>query len=562
MKKNLPSLIQVCMCLFSLVSRAQVPVANFTISPNPVCSGNVIQITDLSTGNPTSWTYTMGGFGPNGTTLTVQNPTLALNAAGVYSITLIATNGSGASVPVTQTFQVLASPIVQINPQNQNTCLGGAITTVSVLTPGPGGTSNTFSWSTGATTATLAVTPTVTTIYTCVVTSTNGCFSTRMATINITTPTASITSNPVMLCPGSLATLIATGQQPGPFTYSWTPSANTRSIATNSAGVYDVTVTNGNGCTASVSYTLGTSTTLSMNATANPTLVCTGNTATLSGQGASTYSWSNGATTPNMTVSPGGATTFTVYGQLGTCTGSATIFLPVSFAPTLVATSNPVSMCAGGSATLTATGAVTYTWLPNIVSSVTVVSPQSSTTYTVRGTNPGCPARGTTVNVVVLPSPAVNIAGSATTIVCAGESIALAASGALNYAWNTGATVAVILVSPAVTTTYSVLGTSANGCTATAAMTQSVSDCSAILERSQFGGISLFPNPSKGDFKISTTDDADIMIADLNGKVVTSVYLRSDNERTLHVNGINPGIYFIVVNANGKVTREKLVVIE
>src|SRR5436190_15968819 len=150
MKKNLQTLIPVCMCLFSFVLRAQVPLANFTISPNPVCSGNVIQITDLSTNSPTSWTYTMGGLGPTGTTLTAQNPTLILNVAGVYSITLIATNGSGASVPVTHTFQVLASPNAQLNPQNQNTCLGGSVNTLSVFTVCPVNGSITYSWSTGA----------------------------------------------------------------------------------------------------------------------------------------------------------------------------------------------------------------------------------------------------------------------------------------------------------------------------------------------------------------------------------------------------------------------------
>ena len=56
-------------------------------------------------------------------------------------------------------------------------------------------------------------------------------------------------------------------------------------------------------------------------------------------------------------------------------------------APTITATSSRTLMCIGESATLTASGATSYTWNPGGTGSSIVVSPTSNTTYTVTGIN-------------------------------------------------------------------------------------------------------------------------------------------------------------------------------
>src|SRR5207248_389857 len=128
----------------------------------PVCSGtiNPVQITDMSTNSPTSWSYTMTGAAP--ATSTLQNPMITYAAAGTYSITLVATNGSGSSAPAVKTITVLASPNAFINPALQNMCVGGGPLVFTDATFGP---AITFSWSTGATTNSISVSPSVTTSY-------------------------------------------------------------------------------------------------------------------------------------------------------------------------------------------------------------------------------------------------------------------------------------------------------------------------------------------------------------------------------------------------------------
>src|SRR5437763_145194 len=110
MKKQLQKTIVALSFIFSSTVFGQVPVASFSINPNPVCSGtiNPVQITDMSTNSPTSWSYTMTGAAP--ATSTLQNPMITYAAAGTYSITLVATNGSGSSAPAVKTITVLASP--------------------------------------------------------------------------------------------------------------------------------------------------------------------------------------------------------------------------------------------------------------------------------------------------------------------------------------------------------------------------------------------------------------------------------------------------------------------
>jgi len=69
------------------------PVAGFTADKTSVISGDQVRYTDSSTNSPTSWAWTFPGGTPG--TSTLQNPTVIYSSAGVYSVTLKATNASG-----------------------------------------------------------------------------------------------------------------------------------------------------------------------------------------------------------------------------------------------------------------------------------------------------------------------------------------------------------------------------------------------------------------------------------------------------------------------------------
>src|SRR5258706_5380955 len=76
--------------------------------------------------------------------------------------------------------------------------------------------------------------------------------------------------------------------------------------------------------------------------------------------------------------------------------------------------------------------------------------------------------------LLTILSPNVTISASPSSVICAGASTTLTASGASTYRWNTGATTASITVSPATTTPYTVTGTNSIGCSKTASITVTV----------------------------------------------------------------------------------------
>ncbi len=139
--------------------------------------------------------------------------------------------------------------------------------------------------------------------------------------------------------------------------------------------------------------------------------------------GQTTYSWSNGATTPSITVSPTTTTTYTctVTDPSGTsCVATQTI--TVNPIPNVNAGAD-ISVCSGSTATLTATGATTYVWDNNIQNGV-AFTPTATTTYTVTGTSNGCTATDA-VTVTVVPTPTIT---TTNTSVCAGQSTTLTAN--------------------------------------------------------------------------------------------------------------------------------------
>lgn len=121
------------------------------------------------------------------------------------------------------------------------------------------------------------------------------------------------------------------------------------------------------------------------------------------------------------------------------------------------------SLCAGQSTTLTASGAISYTWNTTSTNSSIIVSPTLNTYYSLASNaNPTCPISITTT-VSVYPNPTISIAGNF--LICIGETVTLSASGANSYQWNTSVNSPSISVTPVVNTTYSTVGTTTNGCT-------------------------------------------------------------------------------------------------
>jgi gliding motility-associated-like protein len=302
---------------------------------------------------------------------------------------------------------------------------------------------------------------------------------TRFYTVTVA-PVPTLTVNSPTICAGASTTLNAAGG----VSYTWSPATGLSgtsgaSVTANPAATttYTLTGANAGGCTSSVTLVVTVNPGLTLNA--NSPTTCPGNTVALTATGATTYTWSPGATlsaTNGATVNafPASTTVYTITGTTGTCTGTTTS--TVTIGGFLSPTVNSPSYCPGGSAVLTAAGGTTYTWSPagglsgTSGASVTA-SPATTTTYTINAASGGCTGSVTAV-VTVNPLPPVTATGNT---ICNGAGpVNITGGGAVTYTWDSGSTANPQSVNPAATTNYTVTGTDANGCVNTSTCTVNV----------------------------------------------------------------------------------------
>ena len=380
---------------------------------------------------------------PDGST---DNP-LIVSPASTTTYTVTGTSG-GCSGTATSTVTVNPQPSVSVN--SPTICSGGSATLTAI-----GATS--YLWDTGSTGNPLTVSPGTTTTYT--VTGTTGvCSGTATATVTVSSSLNVMVNSPT-ICAGQNATITATGAT----TYVWSDGSTDNPLVVSPASTINYTVTGTSlACSGTATSTITVNPVPVVNV--NSPAVCSGTAATLTATGATTYLWNNGSTDNPLTVSPSVTATYTVTGTDLGCSANATSTVTVNPAPT-VAVNSP-TICVGDAATLTATGASTYLWSTGETTDQISVSPVSSTTYTVSGTDLGCSS--TVTSIVTVNQTTVTLLPTAAAI-CEGESIPLSASGATSYSWSpaTGLSSSsgnTVMANPLVTTTYTITGTD-NGCT-------------------------------------------------------------------------------------------------
>jgi len=214
---------------------------------------------------------------------------------------------------------------------------------------------------------------------------------------------------------------------------------------------------------------------------------CSGSTFTLCATGGANYTWTGTGvgtgTTSCITVTAPTVTATTVYTYTVTTTLTCPSTCSYTAATSVTVTPNPIisvnsaSICPGGTTTLTATGASTYTWSPgtglsSTTGSTVTANPSSTTVYTITGTgSSGCNGTATST-VTVYATPTIVVSNTA---ICVGSSAVLTASGASTYTWNPGGmTGATVTVTPSSTQVYTITGTSAQGCAGSTTATVTV----------------------------------------------------------------------------------------
>ncbi len=487
------------------------------------CPTSVAHLSATATGGEGAYTY----LWDNAATLndaTLANPTAKPLATTTYTVTVTDANGCTDQATVI----VNVAPALAVTASADDLFIGTCPTSVSHLdatvTGGEGPYSYRWTPLTGlddAYSKTPTAKPAVTTTYTVTVTDANGCTATSNITITVRpalTLTLAVDDSQIGTCPGSVAHITSTagGGEPG-YIYLWTPAAGLSSdtdpnptAKPAATTTYTLTVTDQNGCSIPRDITVNVVSPLTVTASAADPLIGTCptsntslNAVALGGEPGYTYSWLpvTGLDNPSIqtpTAKPAVTTTYTVtVTDNNGCTATANVTVNVAPDLTAVATTDDgtIGTCPTSVAHLdvTASGGepgYTYLWSPvaglsNPNSKAPTAKPSATTTYTVTVTDAnGCQ---TTASVIVNVAPVLTVAVSADdynigTCPSSDAQLTATASGGepgYTYLWSpaTGLSdpsIANPTAKPAVTTTYTVLVTDINGCTATASLTITV----------------------------------------------------------------------------------------
>ncbi|MCO5289007.1 MAG: fibronectin type III domain-containing protein [Bacteroidetes bacterium] len=416
------------------------PTATITASgATTFCAGGSVTLT-ASTGSSYLWS--------NGKT----TKSITVTTAGSYSVTV--SNGSCSATSAPTVVTVTNNPTATITASGATTfCAGGSVTLTA-------STGSSYLWSNGKTTKSI----TVSTAGSYSVTVSNGsCSATSAPTVVTVTnnPTATITaSGATTFCAGGSVTLTASNGS----SYLWSNGKTTKSITVSTAGSYSVTVSNGS-CSAT-----STPTVVSVNSIPTATITVSGSTnltqgqtVTLTASSASSYLWSNGATTQSITVSAAGSYYVTVTSAAGCSDVSSAVTVTVSNAPqpaSITSTAVNNTICSGQSVSLTASSGLQYIWLPGLQATQSI-NVTAAGTYTVNIKN--ADGSTSTANITLTQAPSPNMP-EITYTYQPSLSYQLKAfePSAVSYLWNGGQTTSVVIVSAP--GSYTVKAVNSYGC--------------------------------------------------------------------------------------------------
>ena len=445
--------------------------------PLSICEGTNTTLTAHASGGEGTISY-LWSTGATGTEITTPN----LTTATPYSVTVTDENGCSASDEVE--VQIGDAPSVEAVATTP-ICFGDS--DVLIANVHNAGTGYTLEWSadpveySGLLTTTgerITVTPpAVTTItYTVTLTTTScGGGAPFVISDDVTVVVNDLPKPNIINLSGDVVTITCdvteiNVQATGGDSYLWSNGVNVAENTFTEAGVYTVTVSSADACTAStqvqiyrdvalpnVSISASPSTELTC---ANPTITLTASSTTVG----ATLSWTTmDVTAPNIY-------SVTATGTNG-CPAMAEIEITSDDNVPTVSIDEPTTTtltCTTQSITLTATGQGTLTWSPSNVATADNYPADGNYMVTATASN-GCESSALIHLTLDENVPNVQITPSAPALTCTVNAITLQASGAANYVWNgdhSGASLTITVGGE-----YTVVGTAANGCTDTETIT-------------------------------------------------------------------------------------------
>lgn len=366
----------------------------------------------------------------------------------------------------------------------------------------------------------------------------------------------SIASSASVICSGGTVNLTASGAN----SYTWNTGSTNSSIAPSpSANVsYTVIGTNNAGCNgiATTSITVNPTPTLSIIGASG---ICTGQNASLTAVGATSYTWNTGSTSTSIVTTPSVNTTYSLIGTSSLGCTSTTIQLVTVQSSLSISIVGPSTICFGNTANLSGLGGVTYTWNTGAITTTIAPTLTTTTTFSIIGASGTCSNSAVkTISVNAIPSVSVV---SSTSLTCAGETLTLTASGANTYTWNTGATSAIFAPSPTVSVTYTVIGTNTLGCDGVASISITVNACAGLINNPASSITTMvYPNPNTGSFIVQLNNGSVkiIELIDITGRIVLA-HTSLNDKIEFDINTLANGVYYVKVQSNNSVEVIKIV---
>ncbi|MBS1651498.1 MAG: gliding motility-associated C-terminal domain-containing protein [Bacteroidetes bacterium] len=332
---------------------------------NELCNGgtNASINTSISGGTP-AYTIAWSPTEP-------ANPIITNLAQGSYTITITDAN----NCTITANYNITQPTALSITGSGTTQATCGNSNGTAFVTIGGGTAPYNYNWNTPSTQTTNTATALSPGTWICNMTDADGCPISYTANVPAAPlPTVSLVESNVT-CNGygnGSATITSAGV--GPFTYSWTPSSVTGSLATNlTPGNYIVNIIDANGCTSFTSFAVTQPQALTVPPV--PVSACFGqNTAVTAqaGGGTAPYSYTltnmaTGASTSSNSITQGvvvytsftASTNYSVsVSDANGCSASANI--PVNISPSLQAVGGSYTLCQGNNVTLSPTISSTY----------------------------------------------------------------------------------------------------------------------------------------------------------------------------------------------------------
>ncbi len=372
-------------------------------------------------------------------------------------------------------------------------------------------------------------------VYNLTVSDASGCTKMNSVTVEEFEVTPPAISGSETICPSSSGILSV---DPNYTSYLWSNANTTSSININSAGTYELTVTDINGCQSFNSFTVEESDNLSP-VVNGLTSICIGSSTILdAGDNYASYVWSNGSLLPTTEIFEPGNYSLTVTDASG-CSGETTVSISEAeiLPPTII---GDESICDGSTIELSVSEVyANYLWSTNDVSSSIIIDAAGVYTLEVTDVN-GCQSMSA---FTIVESESLNPVITGEAEICSGNATFLGLENTFaSYIWSNGMTTSTIEVN--VPGMYSVTVNDENGCDG---MTSINVETIAITPPAISGDPAICPG---GSTTLSTNDG-----------YVSYLWSTNDIEQNIEID--QPGTYGVTVtDVNGCISSGFFIVEE